>query len=93
MVQFSTPMGIAFLEDTSAHSQVLLIADSGNHRIRALDTATGITTTWFEPKVWFLLLTLKSTKGYLKLFHPRVLGCIASARSASATLLLPLIEL
>ena len=54
MVQFSTPMGIAFLEDTSAHSQVLLIADSGNHRIRALDTATGITTTWFEPKVWFI---------------------------------------
>ena len=41
----------------------------------------------------FLLLTLKSTKGYLNLFHQRVLGCIASARSASAALLLPLVEL
>ena len=38
-----------------------------------------------------LLLTLKSTKGYLNLFRWRVLRCIASARSASAALFLPLV--
>ena len=32
--------------------------------------------------------TAYPTKGYLNLFHPR---CIASARSASAALLLPLV--
>ena len=36
---------MAFLEANT----LLLIADSGNARIRQFDTASGVMTTWFAP--------------------------------------------
>jgi hypothetical protein len=47
--RFNVPMGLAFLERTLDAGRVLLIADSGNGLIRALDTTTRIVTTWFAP--------------------------------------------
>ena len=47
--RFNAPMGIAFIERSMDAGRVLLIADSGNGAIRALDTTTRIVTTWFAP--------------------------------------------
>ncbi len=46
---FSAPMGLAFLERNMAASLILLVADSGNGVIRAIDTSTRMVKTWFTP--------------------------------------------
>ena len=47
--RFKNPMGLSFLERSMEAGRVLLIADSGNGVIRALDTTTRVVTTWFAP--------------------------------------------
>jgi hypothetical protein len=47
---FKVPMGLAFLERDLNTSRVLLVADSGNGVIRAVDTTTRIVQTWFAPR-------------------------------------------
>ena len=47
--QFDGPTGLAFIERTMDQGRVLLIADSGNAVIRALDTETRMVSTWFAP--------------------------------------------
>jgi hypothetical protein len=46
---FSAPMGLAFLERDMAASLILLVADSGNGALRAVDTSTRLVKTWFAP--------------------------------------------
>ena len=46
---FNVPMGIAFLERNLNSSRILLVADSGNGAIRAVDTVTRVVATWFAP--------------------------------------------
>ena len=47
---FRAPMGLAFFERALGASRVLLVADSGNAAIRALDTVTRSVQTWFAPQ-------------------------------------------
>jgi hypothetical protein len=47
---FNTPMGLAFLEYSLNSSRTLLVADSGNGVIRAVDTVTRSVQTWFAPR-------------------------------------------
>lgn len=44
------PTGLSFLERSMEAGRILLIADSGNGVIRALDTTTRVVTTWFAPQ-------------------------------------------
>jgi hypothetical protein len=46
---FWAPKGMAFLERSMNSSKVLLVADSNNNAIRAIDTDSRIVTTWFVP--------------------------------------------
>ena len=46
---FRRPKGLAFLEKAMNSSKMLLVADSGNNRIRVIDTDTWVTSTWFSP--------------------------------------------
>ena len=47
---FRVPLGLAFLERSLNASRVLLVADSGNGMIRAVDTVTRVVSTWFKPQ-------------------------------------------
>ena len=46
---FNMPMGIAFIEKSMNSSKMLLVADSGNARIRIVDTDARVVSTWFSP--------------------------------------------
>ena len=46
----NTPVGMAFLERDGVTNRNLLIADSGNGRIRSLDTWTNVLSTAYEPR-------------------------------------------
>ena len=46
---FWEPKGLAFLERSLNNCNILLIADSRNNVIRALDTYTRLSTTWYGP--------------------------------------------
>ena len=46
---FRAPQGIAFLEKYMNSSKMLLVADSGNARLRIVDTDARVVSTWFEP--------------------------------------------
>ena len=48
--RFNVPTGLAFLERSLNASRILLVADSGNGVIRAVDTATHVVSTWFAPR-------------------------------------------
>jgi hypothetical protein len=63
----------------------------GGSSVVIVGDAEGMSIAYMHASIELQGFTLKSTKGYLNLFRWRVLGCIASARSASAALLLPLV--
>jgi cysteine-rich repeat protein len=46
---FFAPRGLVFLEKSLNASKLLLVADSGNNRIRVIDTDTRVVSTWFAP--------------------------------------------
>jgi hypothetical protein len=46
---FKAPKGLAFLEKNMNSSKMLLVADSGNGRIRIVDTDTRVVSTFFSP--------------------------------------------
>lgn len=46
---FRSPKGLAFLERNHNAGRMLLVADSGNGRIRVIDTQTREVKTWFSP--------------------------------------------
>ena len=46
---FSAPKGIAFIEKYMNSSKMLLVVDSGNKKIRLVDTDSRIVYTWFAP--------------------------------------------
>ena len=48
--RFNVPTGLAFLERSLNTSRMLLVADSGNGVIRAVDTITRVVSTWFAPR-------------------------------------------
>lgn len=45
----NAPKGLAFLEKAMNSSKLLLVADSGNNRIRVVDTELRTVSTWFKP--------------------------------------------
>lgn len=46
---FKSPRGLAFLEKNLNAAKLLLVADSGNGKIRVIDTQTRNVNTWFSP--------------------------------------------
>ena len=47
--RFNSPKGLAFLEKNLNSARMLLVADSGNGKIRVVDTQTREVKTWFAP--------------------------------------------